>query len=89
MLEHINNSAEVRTLRRFRFYPARQQKHSSRPRNLPVPDRRLISFIYNALNKQYLILTFQEGYTDIRFQCVRKYSVAYNRVIYCTNKLSN
>jgi hypothetical protein len=88
MLEHIDNSAEVRTPRRFRFHPARQQMHPSRLQNLPVLNRRPISFIYGALNKHYLILAIQEGYTDI-FQCVRRYGVAYQRVIYCTSKVSN
>jgi len=89
MLGHTNNSAEVRTPRRFRFHPAGQQKHPSRPRNLPVLNRRPISFIYGALNKHYLILAIQEGYTDAIFQCVRRHGVAYQRVIYCTSKLSN
>jgi hypothetical protein len=89
MPEHVNNSAEVRTPQRFRFHPAQQQKHPSRHRNLAVPNRRPISFIYGALNKHYLILAFQEVYTDIRFQCVRRYNVVYHRVIDCTNQLDN
>ena len=75
MPEHtcINNTAEVRTPRRFRFHPAQQKNHPSRPQNVPVPNRRLISFyyrkmkpdqfIYGALNKHYLILAFQERCT--------------------------
>lgn len=87
MLEHTNNSAEVRKPRRFRFHPARQQKHPSRPRNLSVLNRRPISFIYGALNKHYLILAIQKGYTNAIFQCVQRYGVAHQRVIYCTSKL--